>query len=116
MIFHILKKDQWQQAVRRGVYEPASLRTEGFIHCSTREQTPGTAQRFFSGQTDLVLLRIDPRRLTAGVRFEAPADPRDERARELFPHVHGPINLQAVIDAIDFPCDDAGVFRLPPGM
>ena len=116
LIFHILKKHEWQQAMERGCYEPASLTTEGFVHCSTREQTPATANRYYRGQTGLVLLCIDPSRLTAELRLEPPANPHDERARELFPHVYGPINLDAVRRAVDFPCDSTGAFEWPAGI
>jgi len=114
LIFHILKKAEWQHAVRRGVYEPESLATEGFVHASTREQTLATADRFFRGQRGLVLLCIEPRLLSAEVRFEAPADVNDERRRELFPHVYGPINLNAVIQVLDLGYGPDGEFRLPP--
>jgi len=113
VIFHILKRGDWQEAVRRNRYEPASLKTEGFVHCSTREQTLGTANRFFRGQPDLVLLCLEPSRLTAELRLEGPANPHDERARELFPHVYGPINPDAVVQVLDFPCDAGGSFHLP---
>lgn len=119
MIFHILKKHEWQQAVERGYYEPPSLQSEGFVHCSTREQTLATAERYFRGQPDLVLLCLDPSRLAAEVRLEPPANPTNphaERARELFPHVYGPINLDAVLRAVDFPCDSNGSFHWPPGI
>ena len=116
MIFHILRKHEWQQAVERGSYEPASLKNEGFVHCSTREQTPVTANRYFRGQTDLVLLCIDPSLLKAELRLESPANPHDQRARELFPHVYGPINLNAVRRAVDFPCDSDGFFEWPSGI
>ena len=116
MIFHILTKSEWQDAVRRGKYEPGSLAAEGFVHASTREQTIPTAERFFRGQQDLVLLCIERRHLKAEVRFEAPADTADDRRHELFPHVYGPINLDAVAHVFDLPCDADGGFQLPGGM
>lgn len=116
MIFHIVSKREWQDAMRAGSYEPASIRTEGFVHCSTRSQTADTANRFFRGRRDLVLLCIEPERLTAKLRFEAPADPADPRAQERFPHVYGPIDLPAVEQALEFPCDAEGTFRLPDGV
>ena len=115
VIFHILRKHEWQQALERGCYEPVSLRTEGFVHCSTREQTLVTASRYFRGQTDLMLLYIDPSRLRAELRLEHPSNPQDERAGELFPHVYGPINLDAVRRSEDFPYDSAGDFLWPAG-
>jgi uncharacterized protein (DUF952 family) len=113
VIYHITTKASWQEAVRRGLYEPESLKTEGFVHCSTLEQTLGTATRYFLGQADLVLLCIDPSHLTAQWRFEAPANPLDDRAHELFPHIYGPVNLDAVLRAVGFPRDATGNFQLP---
>ena len=116
MIFHIVKKAEWLEALRRGTYEPESLKAEGFVHCSTFEQAAQTANRFFRGQSDLVLLCIEPQRLRADLRLERPANPSDERVNQLFPHVYGPINLDAVRKALDFPCDLDGSFQLPPGL
>ena len=113
MIFHILKKREWQLALERGWYEPESLKSEGFVHCSTREQTIATAERYFRGQPDLVLLWLDPSLLTSKVRMEGPVNPNDERSRELFPHVYGPINMDAVLGAVDFRCDASGGFGWP---
>lgn len=116
MIFHIVGKKEWQNAICAGSYTPPSVKSEGFVHCSTRGQTVDTANRFFCGRRDLVLLCIEPERLGAQLRFERPAEVSDPRAQELFPHVYGPVNLDAVVQAVDFPCDAEGMFRLPDGV
>jgi uncharacterized protein (DUF952 family) len=116
VIFHIVKRSEWQEAVQRGTYEPESLASEGFIHCSTATQTPDTANRFFQGQQDLVLLVIDQGRVAAACQWETPANSNDERRGELFPHVYGPLNLDAVIQVVDFPCDANQSFRWPPAL
>lgn len=90
MIFHITTRAAWDET-GAGPYRAASLESEGFIHCSTEAQVERTLARFFEGQAGLVLLVIDPERLTAEVKFEA-AD------GESFPHVYGPIDRDAVID------------------
>ncbi len=113
MIFHIVKRGDWQAARERGKYEPPSLTSEGFIHCSTRTQTLPTADRWFRGEADLVLLYIDPQRVAVPVRMEPPADPADERRHELFPHIYGPLNLDAVIQAVGLPCAADGSFLWP---
>jgi uncharacterized protein (DUF952 family) len=113
MILHILSRSEWEFARRQGDYRPPSLAAEGFIHCSTIAQVIDTANLFYPGQRDLLLLLIDERKLTAPLKFEAPADSRDARPRALFPHVYGPLNLDAVIDAVELPCDAGGSFRLP---
>lgn len=116
MIFHIANKDEWERSLRDGSYEPASLKTEGFVHCSTCEQLAATANHFFHSRSDLVLLLIDPQRLRAELRFESPADPLDDRAEQHFPHVYGPINVDAVTQVFEFPCAPDGSFSLPPSL
>jgi uncharacterized protein (DUF952 family) len=112
MIFHIAERDTWNLAKARGVYTPASLETEGFIHCSTREQVAETANLFYRGRTDLVLLRIDEHRLDAPLKFEMAADSARRPDAALFPHICGPLSLSAVVDVRDLRCDSDGLFRL----
>jgi uncharacterized protein (DUF952 family) len=87
--------------------------SEGFIHCSTIPQVAETANIFYRGRHDLLVLRIDEQKLTSPLRFEAPAAAGDIRPTALFPHIYGPLNLEAVIDAIELPCDADGSFQLP---
>jgi len=115
-LFHIVDRKQWQEAVARGVYAPASLPIEGFIHCSTAAQIVETANRWYRGQSGLVLLRIDPRRLSAELKHEPPINPADKRRAQRFPHIYGPLNLDAVACAIEFPCESDGTFRLPEAL
>ena len=112
-LFHIVSPNDWQAAARRGSYEPASLGTEGFIHCSAAHQIIETANRWYRGQSDLLLLAIAPDQLTAPVKLEPPANPADERRGEFFPHIYGPLNLDAVEQVIEFPCERDGTFRAP---
>ncbi|MBI3758550.1 MAG: DUF952 domain-containing protein [Deltaproteobacteria bacterium] len=113
MILHILRRSEWEEALRLGTYRPPSLTAEGFIHCSTMAQVIDTANAFFRGATDLMILRIDERKLTSPLKFETPAGPGDDRPRQSFPHIYGPLNLDAVIYAIEFPCEANGSFQLP---
>jgi uncharacterized protein (DUF952 family) len=93
LIFHIVKRSEWEAAKKRQTYAPLSLTTEGFIHCSSLEQLRGSGERFFRGQTDLVVLSIDPSRLTAQLKIEAG-----------FPHIYGELNLDAIEQVADFIC------------
>jgi uncharacterized protein (DUF952 family) len=114
LILHIATKTEWQRAQRLGSYEPPSLETEGFIHCSTPGQAVQTANSFFRGQSDLVLLCIDTSRLTAELKLEPAAHALSRRQLDLFPHLYGPLNLDAVIDVVSFPPERNGTFQLPP--
>jgi uncharacterized protein (DUF952 family) len=93
VILHITTPAAWADAIATGAYTADSLTTEGFIHCSEARQLAGVVQRHFPGRTGLLLLHIDPSRLDAEVRYE-----NLEGGTELFPHVYGPIPVQAVVD------------------
>jgi uncharacterized protein (DUF952 family) len=107
-IFHITTRDGWNRAEAEGVYRAQSLPVEGFIHCSTREQVIGTANRFFRGQTGLALLCIDADRVAAEIRYE-----NSEGDGRMFPHVYGELNLDAVTQVLEFEPDREGFFALP---
>ena len=90
-LFHIVPAREWEHAAEP--FAPASLQTEGFIHCSVREQVPLVAAALFAGRADLLLVRIDPDRLAAAVRWEDCYETGEE-----FPHIYGPLPLDAVTD------------------
>ncbi len=117
MILHITRKDDWENAKRGGEYIAESLKTDGFIHCSTPKQTAETANLFFKGQKGLVLLCIDEQKLSSTCKYEDPAGPgadqQDPRLDLLFPHIYGPINLASVINVVDFQFNEDGFFELP---
>lgn len=106
-IVHITTRSQWQQAQSIGSYRCSSLDTEGFIHCSRPVQIVEVANRFYRGQLDLVLLEIDPAGLIAELRYD------QIETGEWFPHLYGELNLNAVIQVLDFTPDTTGMFELP---
>lgn len=115
-ILHITTWADWDAARAAGSYRPTSLEHEGFIHCSTLAQTVGSANKYFRGRTDLILLCIDESRIATKLRYEPPAmigAVPDSRAGELFPHIYGPLELDAVTRVVPFPSDRNGDFALP---
>lgn len=113
IILHIAQREAWEAAASGGYYRPPSLDSEGFVHCSTPEQTVKTANQFYAGQRNLVLLCIDEKKTEAEVRYEGPACAHDQRALSLFPHLYGPLNVSAVVRAVEFRPNAAGRFELP---
>lgn len=107
MIYHITSKQEWASAQQSGEYTPPSLQTEGFIHCSTAAQVVHVANAFYRGRTDLVLLKLAEDRIKSQVKWEAPAGPPADGISDsdLFPHIYGKINLDAVASALDFQPD-----------
>ncbi len=90
MIFHLVDAASWAKALEKGEYRPASVDLEGFVHLSTQAQVAATANRFFKGRSDLLLLHVDDAQLGAALRFE------EGEPGELFPHFYGPLPLTAV--------------------
>jgi len=93
-LHHLALAEAWDRARASGSYDRStidrSLAEEGFIHASFAEQVQGTADRYYRGRADVVLLTIDPARLDAEVRVEAAS------SGEAYPHVYGPIPVEAV--------------------
>jgi len=116
MIYHITSRSAWSAARQSGEYRAASLETEGFIHCSTGSQVLPVVEKFYMGQRGLLLLTIDPARLSSDLKWEPPAGgtpPPGVPKGEPFPHVYGPINLEAVVKAVDLESNPDGHYDLP---
>lgn len=104
-VFHICPRAALERARADGAYVAESLAHEGFIHLSRAHQVLPTVRAYFAGVTDLVVLVIDPTRLTAPLRYEPPA-PLPSHApkppsEELYPHCYGPLDLAAIVDAVE---------------
>jgi uncharacterized protein (DUF952 family) len=115
MMLHITSAAEWKAAQERGFYTAPSLETEGFIHCSTEKQVTHVANAFYRGQSGLVLLVIEETRVKPQVKWEAPAGPPANgiSQNDLFPHIYGPLNVDAVLKAVEFPSSSDGTFTLP---
>lgn len=106
-IYHITKRELWEAAQPSGEYRAPDLESEGFIHASTAEQVVDVANNRFRARTGLVLLEIEASRVTPEIRFEEAENTRK------YPHIYGPLNLDAVVRAMDFPPGPDGRFQLP---
>ena len=92
LIHHLALEAEWDEAVARGgPYERStigqSLAEVGFVHCSFDGQVEQTARLFYAHRDDVLVLTIDTDRLAVDVRVE-----------DGFPHIYGPLPLDAVID------------------
>ena len=107
IMLHITQAEAWTQAQQAALYRGDTLEKEGFIHCSTPAQVVRTADRYFGGQYGLILLCIDPELVRAEIRYEA------SEPGQLFPHIYGPLAVDAVIEVVPFEPDSEGLFHLP---
>jgi uncharacterized protein (DUF952 family) len=103
LIFKIVSVEQWRAAEAVGVFVGAEVdRADGYIHFSTAAQAPETAAKWFVGRGDLVLAAIDANALGPALRWEP------SRGGALFPHLYGPLPLDAVVWSRPLPLGDDG--------
>jgi uncharacterized protein (DUF952 family) len=95
-IYHITTKKEWAEAQVSGQYTSATLETEGFIHCSTENQVAGVLERYYKGQTGLLKLKIEKAKVERPLVFELAGS-----INEVFPHIHGAININAVVEVTE---------------
>ena len=89
IIYHVCHKSQLPKAGHPYIHP--SLEAETFIHCATDQQVDGVLDRYFRDQSDLILLSIDEAKLSSPIKYEQSTND------ELFPHIYGPINQEAII-------------------
>ncbi len=96
-IYHIAFPGDWATALEDGEYRISTrgrnLDEQGFIHASGAHQVATVANAFYRSDDDLIVLVIDPDRLTSPLRYDAVPD-----SDEPFPHIYGPLNTDAVIE------------------
>ena len=83
-IYKICPAADWNQALEAGVYTGSKDdKRDGYIHFSTHEQVAGTLNKFFAGQSGLVLIKVEAATLAEKLKWEP------SRNDALFPHLYG---------------------------
>ena len=90
-IFHIADKIRWAEAQAKGEYTPSDYEKEGFIHLSSKHQLRDTAEKYYKRQAGLAVLKVNISRLNAPLKYENLSG-----GDKLFPHLYGPLNIDAV--------------------
>jgi len=97
VIYHLTEPARWERSLAEGVHTGSTrgidLDQEGYIHCSTAEQWPGVVERYYADCPAILLLHVDETRLGSPLVYE-----RLGAAPSEFPHVYGPIPLDAVVE------------------
>ncbi|MBA4171943.1 MAG: DUF952 domain-containing protein [Hyphomicrobium sp.] len=110
-IYKICSRESWDDACRLGRYPgSADDRRDGFIHFSARHQLAATAEKYFKGQADLVLIAVEAARLGTSLRWEP------SRGGDLFPHLYKDLETRAALSVMPLPLDDQGHPLIPEGL
>ena len=102
MIYHIVTEADFRARFDGFVYLPLGLLDDGYVHCAFEPSVVPVANDYYAGASGRVLLlEIDPTRLTSETRYEAAAPIVGGGSSHLasaakFPHVYGPIDREAI--------------------
>jgi uncharacterized protein (DUF952 family) len=111
IIYKIVSPDLWAEAEAAGVFGGAPIDlTDGFIHFSTGAQARRTAELYFKGQADLLLVAVDGGKLGDALKYEP------SRGGDLFPHLYGPLPMDAVLWTKPMPMREDGHHDFPEGI
>jgi uncharacterized protein (DUF952 family) len=92
IIYHIVPAEYYDQQPVDQAYRPPRFEEEGFIHCTKGDErtllVANTLYRKTPGK--FWLLVIDERQVEAEIRYEIVGE-------ILFPHIHGPLNRDAIV-------------------
>ena len=108
-IYPICRREEWEAARAAGRYPGSSQdKADGFIHFSSGDQVKASAAKHRARQTGLVLLAVDEARLGPALKWEP------SRGGALFPHLYGPLPVEAVVAVRDLPLGADGLHVFPP--
>ena len=106
-IYKIIHKNEWALAKDKGVYLGSKKDLEdGYIHFSEEFQITGTLEKFFKGQENLLLLKVNTDKLEY-LLWEQASD------GNMFPHLYSPLKMNNLIEEYQINKDDKGNFVLP---
>lgn len=91
--YHLVPEAVWESQNLARYYEPEPFAQEGFIHCTdTLEELIAVGNRYYrEDPRAFMVLAIDCEQVEAPVIYE------DEH--QLFPHIYGALNTDAVLSA-----------------
>ena len=105
VIFHVLTLDDLKNQTKDGYYKPVNFDDDGFIHCTGEKSTSLLVlEDYFceiSKTKEILILKIDLKKLTAKVKFENPSPIKGGGTNHLkegikFPHIYGGLNINAI--------------------
>lgn len=111
MIYKICTETEWAAAEAEGAFTGSAVDiADGFIHFSTADQVREAARRHFAGQSDLVLIAVDPDAFGDDLKWEP------SHGGDLFPHLYSALPADAAVSVVPLPLGEGGAHRFPEGL
>jgi uncharacterized protein (DUF952 family) len=109
VIYHLVPVDYWEAQPADQPYLPADFEREGFIHCTRgADQVAIVANRYYrNDRREWLVLVLDEQAVTSEIKYEPGHDGL------FYPHIYGPLNREAICEALRAPRDADGTFRSP---
>lgn len=106
--FHMVPREYYDAQPSDRTYQPEPMATgkEDFIHCTTgAANAVATAHRYYlNDPRPFYLLVIDLDKVEAPCRYDAPG--------EIYPHIYGPLNRDAILEVRNFERGPDGHFLI----
>lgn len=90
-IYHIVEPAYFKSFDGKAEYFPARFEEEGFIHNCFEDQFEYVFTTHFNHVKEVLILKIDPIKIHARIIVEGDQHPKG------FPHIYGPINVDAIV-------------------
>jgi uncharacterized protein (DUF952 family) len=102
--YHLVPSDVWEQQKLGATYLPDDFEKDGFIHCTdTLEELVAVGNRYYrEDPREFLVLAIDCDLVSAPIVYE------DDR--QIFPHIYGPLDGNAVLSMQGVVRDRSGAF------
>lgn len=110
--YHIAYESDWAEALNVGEYRISTkgrtLEEQGFIHGGTTSQVAPVANMIYGDDDGLIVLVIDENKLRSELRYD------DVHGWDSpFPHIYGPLNIDAVTETCALTRDADGKYVFP---
>jgi uncharacterized protein (DUF952 family) len=109
-IYLTMSPDDFAKATADGIWAPESLRADDFIHASPADQLTRVANKHYRQLDEVCIVCLRADRVRPEIRWEPASDNR------LYPHVYGPLNMDAAERSVVVKKGADGLFSIPmPG-
>ena len=98
-IYKICSIKNWKIAKEKGVFKGFGIDLiDGYIHFSSKDQVKETARLHFTGERNLLLLKIETKNLK--IKWEK------SRNNQLFPHLYDELPLSEIVSVFELKLDE----------
>ncbi|MCH8813791.1 MAG: DUF952 domain-containing protein [Chloroflexi bacterium] len=104
LTYHATPKEHWDACDHDQPYLPPDFAAGGFIHCTDSvESLPSVLTTYYKDQPgEWIVLSIDKDRVSAPILYDDPDN--------VFPHLYGSLNRDAIVDVRGIARSDDGRF------